>query len=1120
MGGYSLDRRTVLRSVSGAALGTGLSRLAGATQSSRLRWEVALDGDPNADPTVPELTADAGRLYVEYEETFAVYGDLHGRSPTRLWTASGVDRFVVDGDAVYLGRGSATERRNAASGQPAWTVDGATLQTVADDTVYVDAEWADGNGRTTHALDADTRERRWGLGKYDRLDQLTTDGPLVCGTDISTVRAIDARDGTERWATEPAGEDARVNAPALGEDHAFVRTENRVHALDRSSGEVVWTAGNGIQRPRPLTVLDGTLYVAGRRDPGTLVSMQPSGGGSGSDGGDSTGDSGDDTESETAPMAANRLYAFDAATGERRWGREVGQLPRAPVLEDGWLYAWSDPELHVLDPADGTERWAREPYSVSAPVLRGDQVYVGTGTGRFGCDDLDECTEGHVEALGPDGAATWRHPSARGAVRALAASGPSLFAVTEEGSLRAYDISEQPADPDLSLSVTGGRVEPGGTVTLAFTVENDGGPMTDAGSLGFRVAGGYPGEIDTLEITDHTASTGGWDAYAWSFGTLGRDERVTGTATLRVDDGASPGEYSVSATVGLPDDPRASDTGTIEVAAPPAPNRVLTRDDEPVAGAEVDAYVTDIRVAELDGSDLDERHVATATTDENGVFELPTDYHDADRELLVTARKGDWFTVDRYDPREIESPADYGWLKLDRQRLYGPTVARTDDGAGFGAVSVWRFLFSEDTHVFYIEVTNTNEYEGTDAWRITKGSTPPGGGPAGGDFLLLFPEDAASVTEDSAFTAADPTGEGGVHVLARGQEDQRSLPEVLHPLRQYTDVPLYAAMRNQPTEALREDWHVLTEASSERARQVSERLRKGLELPGKVCSKLAGVSCGPGFLLSVLDKLTYINKLVEGDRRVAEVEMTPNTPRVGGAVASGSFDVWKPDDPSLDNVPTESSVAYQVPVRVERDGPITYSVRTEWARPFNDLGSFSGTFTTGPVDAAIERPTGPLSADGSYYVDVRLRNRSLEPRTITDLTVETPDGTRELSPDEELAPGETTIVPVTGDDFEVAGGIETRLLVTATAADGTTVTRTARVPHEGAPDASAAATEPSATPSPTVADDRAATTSERDADGADGTEPTTGSGPGFGVLAALVAGGSALASRLSGDDSD
>ena len=1099
MSEFPVDRRGLLRAAPAALLASGTVGVAEATLSgSRLRWALPLSGKP----AVPELTADAGRLYLHYEGTLAVFTDLHGQSPTRLWTASGVGRFVVDGDVVYIGVGSTVERRDAASGRTRWTTDGAALRAVANSTVYVSAERSDGS-RTTHAIDAETGERRWQLDKYIRLYELIVGGGTVFGTDLSTVRAIDARDGTERWTTEPAGGEARVNAPALGENHVFVSTDGGVHALDRSSGSVVWSGGGRIERPRPLTVIDGTLYVAGRRDSGALVSTQPTGG-VGSD--DS---SGDDTESEPAPMAANRVYALDAGTGERRWQREVGQLPRPPVLDDGRLYVWSDPALHVLDPVDGTAYWSREAYSVSAPVRRGDRVYVGTGTGQFGCDDLDQCTEGHVEALGPDGTAAWRHPSARGPVTAVAASGPSLFAVTHEGSLRAFDISDQPAEPDLSLSVTGGTVEPGGTVTVEFTVENGGGPMTESGSLGFRVAGEYPGQLDTLSITDHTASAGGWDAYAWSFGTLGRDERVTGSAALRVDEGVSPGEYTVSAAVGLPDDPRAADESTIEVEAPPAPNRVLTRDDEPVAGAEVDAYVTEIRIPEHDSDDPFERHVATTTTDEDGVFELPTDYNDGDRELLVTARKGDWFTVERYDPRAIESPADYDWLKLDRQRLYGPSVARTDGGAEFGAVSVWRFLFSENLHVFYLEVTNTNEYQNEDAWRISTSSVP-GGAPAGGDFLVLFPRDAASVTEESNFTAADPTGEGGVHVLARGPEDQRSLPEVLHPLRGYMDVPLYAAMRNQPGEALRQDWHVVTEASSERARAVSERLRNGLELPGKVCSKLAGVSCGPGFLLSVMDKLTYINRLVEGERRVAEVEMTPNTPRAGGAVASGTFDVWKPDDATLDNVSTESSVAYQVPVRVESDDPITYSVRTEWARPFNDLGAFSGTFTTAPIDAAIERPTGPLSAGEAYYVDVRLRNRSLEPRTVTDLRVETPDGTRELSPDAELAPGETTIVPVEGSGFEATDGVETRLSATAVAADGTTVTRTARVPHEGAPDAAAAA-ESSSTPSPTAEDEVEAESEDT---------ATTGSGPGFGVLATLAAGGSALASRLSGADTE
>ena len=214
---------------------------------------------------------------------------------------------------------------------------------------------------------------------------------------------------------------------------------------------------------------------------------------------------------------------------------------------------------------------------------------------------------------------------------------------------------------------------------------------------------------------------------------------------------------------------------------------------------------------------------------------------------------------------------------------------------------------------------------------------------------------------------------------------------------------------------------------------------------------------------------------------------------------------------------------------VETDEPVTYSVQTEWARPFNDLGKFSGTFTTAAIDVAIERPVGPLTLGEAYWVDVRLRNRSLESRTITELVVETPADTQKLTPNVELDPGEIERIPTEGGGFvPEEGADETRLQVTAVAADGNTFTQTNRIEHSGADTSDStdpvsedrerneSSRRPKTTETPGSTDSSAGDRMSQDGE----TETTASSGsagPGFGVFTALAAGGGMLASRLWSD---
>lgn len=1028
MGDLPVKRRELLRSASIVALGSTVPGLADAVRSSRLRWRL-----DRGDQSVRVLAAEAGRLYLRYDDTLEVLTNLDDADRVRtLWKRSGLNQVVVDGDIICVGDGSRTYRVDARTGDTVWAFDGGDPVAIDAGTVYIGR-----SGTECYAVATSDGSERWTFDVGLTGHTFKIHGNTAFVVDLSTVTALDADTGTRQWTTSPGNEDAEVESPVVGERFVYVRADGAVHAIDRTTGDVVWTAAQSIVPSRPLAEVNGTLYVSGLYD-AALVSFQPTNGGSSTDAGQTT-----------APLPPNKVFALDATTGEQKWRQTGVTRPEPPIETDRTLYLPSSEALHALDPADGTERWSIDAASIAGPALVNGTVYVGTGTGTSSCETTSECVEGVLYALDNDGSEQWTYESATGPVTAPVTSNGSLFAGTWDGSVLAFDIGEPagPASPEIDLSVTGATTTAGESVTVEFEVENFGGPTDRNRACTFQLDGESPGSLDGWGIEDTTADRGAWDAFAWLFGRLGRGESTTGTVRLRVGDDVPPGEYTVSAFVGAVGDPLATDEATITVTPPLSANRVEGPDGEPVAGADVDLYVTDISVPDLDSDSPLERHVTEVTADTDGVFELPTTFPESDDELLVTARKGDWFTVARYDPDAIDDASDYGPLELDRQLLVDPTLVTTDSGDRFGVVSVWRYCFDAETDIFYVEVTNTNEYPQNDVWSVSE-SEPTGGGPAGGDFLFAFPDDEASIADDSAFADADPTGDGGVHVFARGPSGTGgdSLPEILHPLRDHVDVPLYASLRGQPDVALEPNWHTITPASSERSRRVEQRLRQGLSLTGDICSKVASVTClGPGFLLDVLDTLTNLQALLERERRTARHQHTPNTPVAGGAVPESTFDVWEPDDVSLDQVPTQTAVAYQVPVRVETDDPITYSVQTEWARPFNDLGKFNGTFTTAPIDVAITSPVGTLTPGERYMIDIRFRNRSLEPRTITEATVETPTETHEISPGVELEPGETITFPGLAP-FETPVDGELTLTVTATGAQGTTVTRTNEFP--------------------------------------------------------------------------
>ena len=66
------------------------------------------------------------------------------------------------------------------------------------------------------------------------------------------------------------------------------------------------------------------------------------------------------------------LYAFDVASGEEVWAREIGRSSSAPAVRDGVVYASVDGGVHAFDAADGSDRW-------HTPIAEGRRIVVGDG---------------------------------------------------------------------------------------------------------------------------------------------------------------------------------------------------------------------------------------------------------------------------------------------------------------------------------------------------------------------------------------------------------------------------------------------------------------------------------------------------------------------------------------------------------------------------------------------------------------------------------------------------------------------------------------------------------------------------------------------------------------------
>jgi outer membrane protein assembly factor BamB len=318
-------------------------------------------GDP---PAYPSLRGDGHELFVGHRSGFLRVLGNGGDQPwagTARWQAAALEnQLAAQGDSLAVPLVRDGDRAIAVSsrgGVYAVTLAdgsydrlgqvsdiGAALlpPELAGDTLYLGDQFGD-----IVAFDLRERHERWRVDMGGRTfsPPAIADGRmLLAATSGKTAiaAAFDAPSGRRLWLKR-FDFGFGLGSSGVLHDGRFYLAADTVYALDPTSGEVVWSAGEGV-RPLQIAALDGTIYAVG-------------------------------FDSTFRPV----LEGWDAVTGQQRLLTPL-DLPALPRLHDGIatgsghiLLTLNDNTLLALDAVSGAERWRRR----AASQLSGRPVVFG-----------------------------------------------------------------------------------------------------------------------------------------------------------------------------------------------------------------------------------------------------------------------------------------------------------------------------------------------------------------------------------------------------------------------------------------------------------------------------------------------------------------------------------------------------------------------------------------------------------------------------------------------------------------------------------------------------------------------------------------------------------------------
>ena len=343
-------------------------------------------------PTVVEgvlyAGSDENRVYAFDAVTGKLFWSFESKNDLRL-------PFLVAGGVVFVEDLRSLHALDASTGELLWRSE-ASHFSVSEAIIYQGTGTADG-GLEVSAIDGRSGQRMWVTNvprssPIPLLFPLTAVGGNVYVSDEFQVHALDSTTGKLVWTLDVG--DLVQAPPTASNEVVFIQSYTTAYALDRSTGERLWSyETDRAETGFPSVVADGVWYLndwslraldAATGQPLWSFAVDQK--------------AADLMEASSRPLAVsgglvfastvftyrpkrNAVHALDASTGDEMWSLGEGWDTSSILVADGVLYAHSvSGDLHTLDARTGEPIWSlaigyhwwRRPFAVSEGV-----VYVG-----------------------------------------------------------------------------------------------------------------------------------------------------------------------------------------------------------------------------------------------------------------------------------------------------------------------------------------------------------------------------------------------------------------------------------------------------------------------------------------------------------------------------------------------------------------------------------------------------------------------------------------------------------------------------------------------------------------------------------------------------------------------
>ena len=299
----------------------------------------------------------------------------------------------------------------------------------------------------------------------------------VGSSDDNRVYALDRSTGDLIWSYETG--DLVFSSPAVSGGVVYVGSyDSHVYALDASTGDLIWSYETGDRVLSSPAVSGGVVYVG-------------------------SGDS--------------HVYALDASTGDLIWSYETGDhVYSSPAVSGGVVYVGSgDSHVYALDASTGDLIWRYETggHVTSSPAVSGGTVYVGSFDTR-------------VYALdGSTGDLIWSYETGAGVFSSPAVSGGLAYVGSWDNRVYALDAStgkliwsyETGGDVTSSPAVSGDVVYVGSEDNRVYALDSSTGDLIWSYETGDRV-------LSSPEVSGGVVYVGSLDNHLYAI--EGSPERV------------------------------------------------------------------------------------------------------------------------------------------------------------------------------------------------------------------------------------------------------------------------------------------------------------------------------------------------------------------------------------------------------------------------------------------------------------------------------------------------------------------------------------------------------------------------------------------------------------------